>query len=726
MTMENKECHHHNHSEKKEYSADDKNIFTCPMHPEIRQVGPGDCPICGMALEPEAPQIDDQDDPEYRLMKKYFLISLIFTIPVFIMAMFLHDVIPQKISQYVQLVLTTPVVLWCGYPLLKKGWQSIVTLNLNMFTLITIGVSVAYIYSIIGTLFPNIFPTTLLNESGLVDVYFEAAAVITTLVLLGQVLELRARSKTSDAMRALLDLAPKTASRIIDEDHEETVPIAEVKEQDRLRVRPGEQIPVDGFVIKGESYVDESMITGEPIPVLKKVESKVVAGTLNSEGSLIIEAEKTGDKTMLAQIIKIVHEAKRSKAPAQRLADEAASYFVPVVLAVAMIAFVLWTIFGPEPAMSHGLIAAVSVLIIACPCALGLATPMSIMVGMGKGAQNGVLYKNAAALENMATINTLVLDKTGTLTEGKPKLTEIILIGDSTEAELLTDAAAVEQHSEHPTAKAIIDYAKDKQIKILDSIDFKSITGKGVKALIKDKIVLLGNKTLLDEYNIDTSQVPERIEELQNQGATVIFLAKDNELKGAIAITDPIKAGSKIAIQHMKKNNVEVVLLTGDQQITAQYVADQLGIEQVHAQTLPEDKAKVVEDLKNQNKKVAMAGDGINDAPALALADVGISMGDGTDVAMESADMTLVKGDILALTRAYDLSRYTRRNIMQNLFFAFIYNAIGVPIAAGILYPWTGLLLSPMIAALAMSLSSVSVIGNALRLNRINLETKYE
>ncbi len=696
-------------------------IYTCPMHPEIRQEGPGTCPICGMALEPETATGEEGENPELNDFRRRFWIGLLLTIPVFILEMGAHvfdlHLVSPQISNWLQLAFGTPVVLWAGWPFFERAWMSLKTRNLNMFTLIAMGTGVAWLYSIIATIAPSIFPEAFRNADGSVPVYFEAAAVIVVLVLLGQMLELKAREQTGGAIRALLDLAPKTARRIDKNGNEEDVPLDQIKAGDLLRVRPGEKIPLDGVVTEGGSAVDESMITGESMAVKKEPDSKVIGGTMNQTGSFVMKAERVGKDTMLSQIVKMVSEAQRSRAPIQRMADLVAGWFVPIVILIAVIAFGVWAIFGPAPAFSYALIAAVSVLIIACPCALGLATPMSIMVGVGKGAKAGVLIKNAEALERMEKIDTLVVDKTGTLTKGKPTVTKVVAEDGFTEDELLSWAASLEQGSEHPLAHAIVEAAKKKKLDLSAAEDFDSPTGKGVIGNIQGKSIALGNAMLMEELSISIAHLSENADELRGDGATVILMAVDGKEAGLLAIADPIKETTKEAIKALHELGMRIVMLTGDNRRTADAVAKMLGIEEVEAEVLPEDKGKIVQKLQAEGRVVAMAGDGTNDAPALAAADVGIAMGTGTDVAMESAGITLLKGDLIGIVRARKLSVSTMGNIRQNLFFAFIYNAAGVPIAAGILYPFFGILLSPIIAAAAMSLSSVSVVLNALRLN---------
>ncbi|GJL71432.1 MAG: copper-translocating P-type ATPase [Nitrosomonas sp.] len=721
-------CCHHEHAKKTgqispSVSADI--IYTCPMHPEVQQNGPGNCPMCGMALEPEIITGEEGENPELTDMRKRFWIALALTLPVFVLEMGghvvnLHDYISGTLSNWIQFVLATPVVLWAGKPFFERGWASLKTRNLNMFTLIAMGTGVAWLYSIVATFVPGIFPETF-QEDGTVAVYFEAAAVITVLVLLGQVLELKAREQTGGAIRALLDLAPKTARKVNESGEDEDVPLDQVKVGNLLRVRPGEKIPLDGVVTEGRSAVDESMVTGESMPVKKVAESRVIGGTMNQTGSFVMQAERVGTDTMLSQIVHMVAEAQRSRAPIQRLADVVASWFVPAVILVAVVAFIIWGIYGPAPAFSYALIAAVSVLIIACPCALGLATPMSIMVGVGKGAQAGVLIKNAEALERMEKVDTLVIDKTGTLTEGKPTVTKIVTVKGFAENDLLTLAASLEQSSEHPLAHAIVMSAKNRGLNFSTANDFDSPTGKGVTGKINGRDIALGNTILMAEQSIDVSLLATQADELRSDGATVIFVAVDGQIAGILAIADPLKETTPDAIKQLLNQGIHIVMLTGDNRRTAEAVAKTLGIEEVEAEILPEDKGKIVKKLRDEKRVVAMAGDGTNDAPALAAADVGIAMGTGTDVAMESAGVTLLKGDLTGIVRARKLSVATMRNIRQNLFFAFIYNTAGVPVAAGILYPFFGVLLSPIIAAAAMSLSSVSVIGNALRLRLTTL-----
>ncbi|MBR1125995.1 heavy metal translocating P-type ATPase [Bradyrhizobium lablabi] len=700
-------------------------IYTCPMHPEIRQVGPGTCPICGMALEPEQVSLDDKPDPELLDMTRRFWIALALTLPVFVLEMgghlgFMH-LLPLNWSNWISLVLATPVVLWAGAPFFERAWLSVKTRNLNMFTLIAMGTGVAWVYSVIGTLLPNLFPPAFRDMHGAVAVYFEAAAVITVLVLLGQVLELRARAQTSGAIRALLGLAPKTARRITAAGDED-VAIDTIAVGDLLRVRPGEKIPVDGVVTEGRSSVDESMVTGESMPVSKVEGAGVIGGTVNQSGGLVVRAAKVGRDTMLARIVDMVARAQRSRAPIQRLADQVAGWFVPAVIAAAVAAFAAWMIFGPEPRFTYALVAAVTVLIIACPCALGLATPMSIMVGVGRGAHSGILIRDAEALERMESIDTLVIDKTGTLTEGKPKVVKIIPADGFDESELLRLAASVERASEHPLALAIVNAAGERKLAVGDVSDFASPSGKGATGRIEGRTVALGNAMLMGEVGIDTKALDAAAETARQDGATAIFVAVEGRAAGVIAIADPVKPSAQSALAALRGEGLRIVMLTGDNATTARAVAKRLGIDEVEAGVLPERKSEVVQKLRGEGRRVAMVGDGINDAPALAAADIGVAMGGGTDVAIESAGVTLLTGDLIGLVRARRLSVATMRNIRQNLAFAFVYNAAGVPIAAGVLYPVFGILLSPMIGAAAMALSSVSVIGNALRLARTKLD----
>lgn len=701
--------------------------YTCPMHPQIVRDAPGFCPICGMALEPRTVTLEEENG-ELRDMKRRFWVSTALTLPLFLLAM--SEFIPGdpvrtflggRATAWISLALASPVVLWGGWPFFVRGWFSVVNRSLNMFTLIGLGVAVAYVYSVTATLFPQIFPTSFRDHMGNVPVYFEAAAVITTLVLLGQVLELKARSSTSAAIKALLGLAPKTARRIAQDGSEEDVPLDQVNKGDRLRVRPGEKVPVDGIVLEGTSSVDEAMVTGEPIPVEKQKGDRVIGATVNGTGSLIIQAERVGAETLLSQIVQMVSEAQRSRAPIQKLADVVSGYFVPAVILIAVITFIVWATVGPEPRMAYALINAVAVLIIACPCALGLATPMSIMVATGKGAQAGVLFKNAEAIEVLRDIDTLVVDKTGTLTEGKPKLVTVAPVDGINEKELLRLAASLERGSEHPLAAAIVAGAQERGIVLANAEEFESLTGKGVKGTVDGHVVALGNHALLEELRINVDGLAAKADEHRGEGQTVMFVILDGKAVGLIGVADPIKESTTEAIRQLHEQKIRIVMLTGDSSTTAKAVARRLNIDEVVTEVLPNQKAEVVKRFQAEGRKVAMAGDGINDAPALAQAQVGIAMGTGTDVAMQSAGVILVKGDLRGIVRAIRLSRATMKNIKENLFFAFIYNSIGVPIAAGVLYPFFGLLLSPMIAAAAMSFSSVSVIGNALRLRRVSL-----
>jgi Cu+-exporting ATPase len=703
--------------------------YTCPMHPEVVQDGPGNCPICGMALEPRTVSAEEEENPELRYMSRRFWLGLVLTVPLLAVAM--SDLIPgfhtwlQSLASargliWFELVLATPVVLWGGWPFFVRGWYSIVNRSPNMFTLIGLGTGVAYVYSLIAALLPGIFPDAFRDEAGQVSVYFEASATIVTLVLLGQVLELRARSRTGAAIKSLLGLAPKTARRVKSDGSDEDIPIDQVKIGDKLRIRPGERVPVDGDVYEGSSSVDESMISGEAIPVEKGKGDRVIGATVNGTGSLVITARKIGADTMLAQIVRMVSEAQRSRAPIQKLADIAASYFVPTVVGVAAITFVVWALIGPSPRLAHALVNAVAVLIIACPCALGLATPMSIMVASGKGASIGVLFKNAEAIEVLRKIDTLIVDKTGTLTIGKPSLTAVFGV-HSGEENVLKIAASLERGSEHPLAAAVLAGAREKGIEPLDVEGFESVTGQGVTGQLSGRKVALGNQALMDSLNIDVSNVSDKAVEMRQEGQTVIFVAADGKILGVLSVSDPIKETTPEAIESLHSQGISIVMLTGDSEATARTVAGKLGIDEVVAEVLPDHKAGVVKRLQDQGKYVAMAGDGINDAPALAQAHVGIAMGTGTDVAMESAGVTLVKGDLLGIVRARKLSQLTIGNIKQNLFLAFVYNSLGVPIAAGVLYPLFGLLLSPIIAAAAMSFSSVSVVSNALRLRKASV-----
>ena len=707
-------------------SVPEGTVYTCPMHPEIRQIGPGSCPICGMALEPDIAGPETGPNPELVDMTRRFWIGLVLTLPVFILEMGAHiagahNWVEPTPSNYVQFAFATPVVLWAGWPFFERGWQSLATRNLNMFTLIAMGTSVAYVYSVAATFVPGIFPEAFRGHGGAPAVYFEAASVITVLVLMGQVLELRAREATSGAIRALLDLAPKTARRIKGDGGDEDVPLDAVQVGDRLRVRPGDKVPVDGTVLEGRSALDEFMVTGESMPVTKDKDLRVLGGTLNTSGSFIMRADKVGRDTLLSQIVQMVASAQRSRAPIQRLADQVSAWFVPAVIAVALVAFAAWATFGPEPRFAYGLVAAVSVLIIACPCALGLATPMAIMVGVGRGAQAGVLIKNADTLERMERIDTLVIDKTGTLTEGKPKVVAVAPASGFDEAHVLQLAASIERGSEHPLAAAIAAAAAERKLELLPVRDFDAPAGKGVTGIVDNKRLALGNARFLGEMSIDTSALSPEAERLRGDGATAVFLAVDGKAACVIAVADPIKKTTSDALQALAADGVRVVMLTGDNRTTAQAVARLLGIAEVEAEVLPDQKSAVVEKLRREGRAVAMAGDGVNDAPALAAADVGIAMSTGSDVAIESAGVTLLRGDLTGIVKARTLSAAVMRNIRQNLFFAFVYNALGVPVAAGVLYPVFGLLLSPIIAAAAMALSSVSVVGNALRLRTVKL-----
>jgi P-type Cu+ transporter len=701
-------------------------IFTCPMHPEIAQPAPGNCPICGMALEPKVATNDDEPNAELTLMSRRFWIGLVLTLPIFLLEMGGHLTgfvthTNQQASNWVQLALATPVVWWAGWPIFVRGLKSLVSMNLNMFTLISIGTGISWTYSVVATVYPELFPNAFRQHDGSVAIYFESAAVITVLVLLGQVLELRARAKTSGAIKSLLRLSPKFASRIDAAGVELQTAIEEIIVGDKIRVRPGEKVPVDGELIEGRSSVDESMITGESMPVSKTLGSKLIAGTINASGSFVMSARRVGRDTMLAQIVQMVATAQRSKAPIQRLTDLVSSWFVPSVLFAALAAFVAWSIWGPEPRHVYGLIAAVSVLIIACPCALGLATPMSIMVGIGRGARSGILIKNAAALERFEKVDTLVFDKTGTLTEGRPAVTDIVSIARGKENEILAYAAAVEQASEHPLAKAICDAARANQLKTEKLSDFSSLPGLGAEATVGSKRIRVGNETYFAAKRISVGSLSALADEKRSIGATVIFIAVNTKAVGFFAISDPVKATSHGALNALRAEGIRLVMLTGDNRATAASIASSLGIAEVEADVLPDQKATFISKLMREGRVVAMAGDGVNDAPALASTDVGIAMGGGTDVAMQSAGITLLNGDLMGIVRARKLSKVTMRNIRQNLFFAFVYNAAGIPIAAGVLYPHFGILLSPIIAAAAMSLSSVSVIANAARLNAVGL-----
>ncbi|KGP62568.1 haloacid dehalogenase [Legionella norrlandica] len=723
---EHTSCHHgYNTHKAHSFSSeiDGPIVYTCPMHPEIRQSSPGNCPICGMALESEIVTVQEAASPEYFDMKRRFWLALVLTVPVVILEMSGHNfqhIISGNTSSWIQLLFATPVILWSGWPFFKRGWQSLITHQFNMFTLIAMGIGVAWTYSVVAVLWPGLFPAAFRSQEGVVAVYFEAAAVITTLVLLGQVLELKAREQTGSAIRALLKLAPESAHRLKEDGSEEEVSLDKVQVDDKLRVRPGEKIPVDGEVLEGRSFVDESMVTGEPIPVTKEAGAKVIGATINQKGSFVMRALHVGSDTMLARIVQMVSEAQRSRAPIQRLADTVSGWFVPAVILVAILSFIAWAWFGPQPALSYGLIVAVSVLIIACPCALGLATPMSIMVGVGKGAQNGVLIKNAESLERMEKVNTLVIDKTGTLTEGQPKLTRIVT-EDFNEGDALALAAALEHQSEHPLAQAIVKAAKEKKVSFGPVEDFEALTGQGVLGKVNGYRIAIGNLRLMQEHGSDNASLFEKADALRGKGASVMFLAVEGKTRALLVVEDPIKSTTPETIRELQQSGIEIVMLTGDSKKTAEAVASTLGIKTVVAEIMPEEKSRIVSELKEKGFTVAMAGDGVNDAPALAKADIGIAMGTGTDVAIESAGITLLGGDLRGIAKARHLSEKTMSNIRQNLFFAFIYNILGVPLAAGVLYPITGILLSPIIAAAAMSLSSVSVIINALRLRQIIL-----
>ena len=711
----------------REIKALNSTKYTCPMHPEIVQDHPGSCPKCGMALEPMIAEAEEDTD-ELDYMSKRFWISLALSFPVFVVSMtsdLAPQLLPSAISmlsiQWFLFVLATPVVLWGGWPFFVRGYNSIRTWNLNMFTLIAIGVSAAYIYSLFALFLPSIFPPLMQTEDGLVHVYFEAAAVITTLVLLGQVLELKARSKTNSAIKTLLNLAPKQAHRIDADGSEEDISLEFVHVGDKLRIKPGEKIPVDGVVLEGSSNLDESMITGEPILVSKIKGDQLIGATLNENGTLIMQAQKVGSDTMLAQIVEMVSKAQRSRAPIQQLADKVSSYFVPAVVIAAILAFIVWYIFGPEPRLAYAVVSAVAVLIIACPCALGLATPISIMVGTGRAALSGVLVKDAKTLETMERVDTLIVDKTGTLTLGKPKVTSFLVQEGFDEMSILKYAASLERVSEHPLAEAVVEYAKDNDLELSEVLNFNSITGKGIEGEIENKKIALGSESFLESLGVSTQNITKEADALRKEGKGVIFMAVDAKFCAIIGIEDPIKPTSAEAIKELKKEGIRVVVISGDNETTAKAVAKKLGIDEVHAGILPDGKAKIVKELQEKGAVVAMAGDGINDAPALAQADVGIAMGSGTDVAIESAGITLIKGDLLSIVKVLKLSRATMKNIRQNLFFAFVYNSAGVPIAAGVLYPFFGILLSPVIAAAAMSFSSVSVIVNALRLKNTKI-----
>ncbi|KTD38022.1 copper-transporting P-type ATPase [Legionella oakridgensis] len=726
--MEKKHCSHHQKPLKKispmASASHDTAVYVCPMHPEVRQAKPGSCPICGMSLELATTASDDIESTEYNDMYLRFWLALILSLPIVVLDMgqhFFAEVISTQHAVWIQMMLATPVVLWCGWPFFQRAGKSFVSKHLNMFTLISIGIGVAWGYSVFAALFPALFPKTFRNAQGMVAVYFEAAAMITTLVLLGQVLELKARKQTGSAIRALLKLTPDVAHRLNEEGHEEETLLYEIQEGDLLHVRPGEKIPVDGEILDGKSHVDESMVTGEPMPVEKNKHSKVIGGTINQTGSFTMKALHVGQDTMLARIVQMVSDAQHSRASIQRLADQVSGWFVPIVLLVALTTFIVWAMVGPEPSFAYGLIAAVSVLIIACPCALGLATPMSIMVGVGEGARNGVLIKDAEALECMEKVDVLVVDKTGTLTEGKPTLTKIITAAGFREEDVLAAAAAVEYNSEHPLAHAIVRAAKEKKLSYSNVTDFDALTGKGVIGIVNAQRVAVGNAKLMEEILIGENLFLESADEWRSEGASVMYVAIADKLAALFVVEDPMKPNTKMAINRLQKQGIYMVMLTGDSRKTAEAVASKLGIQQVEAEVMPEDKNNIIEALKKKHHTVAMAGDGVNDAPALARADIGIAMGTGTDVAIESAGITLLHGDLNGIVKARDLSKMTLHNIRQNLFFAFIYNALGVPIAAGVLYPFFGLLLSPIMAAAAMSLSSVSVIANSLRLRWVKL-----
>ena len=718
-------CHSTPTREHKAAAADKNAIYTCPMHPEVRQVGPGTCPKCGMALEPEMPSTEENND-ELHVVRNKFWVATVLSVPAIAIAMFPHlfNVHPAQTTALVlrglEFVLSAPVVLWLGVDYYRRGWLGVTSKSPNMYTLIGLGVLVAFVYSIVATVIPNSFPSEMRDEHGMVGVYFEVASSLLALVLLGEWLELRARGRTSAAIRELLGLAPKSARRIRD-GVEEDIPLDQVQVGDRLRVRPGEKMPVDGRVVEGHSSVDESMLTGEPIPVEKSAGDRVIGATINQTGALIIETLSIGADSLLSQIVSMVAQAQRSRAPLQRLADQVAAWFVPAVIVISILTFVAWWFIGPHPALSYALVNAVAVLIIACPCALGLATPISIMVASGRGAQMGVLFRNAEAIENLRNIDTLVCDKTGTLTLGHPTLHSVIAVNGFSESDVLSIAAGLDLASEHPLARAVVEGAKSRSLGPVNVSDFKSVTGQGVRGTYEAKPVALGNKVLLNQLQVAIDSIATQVDELSRQGCTVVYLSVDGKLAGIVAMSDPIKENARDALLKLKEEGVRIVMLTGDNQATAKAVASKLPIDEVIAEVQPQDKADVIARLQAQGRKVAMAGDGINDAPALAKADVGIAMGTGTDVAMESAQVTLVKGDLQGIVRARQLSCSTVRNIRQNLWFAFGYNSLGIPLAAGILYPITGWLLSPMIAGLAMSFSSVSVISNALRLRRVEM-----
>ena len=701
-------------------------MWTCPMHPEIRQQGPGTCPICGMALEPEEPSLDNAPNPELVDFTRRWWVSAGLAVPLLILTMgteFLRlRLVDPMYSPWIQLVLTAPIVLWAGWPFFTRGWTSIVTRKLNMFTLIAIGVGAAFVYSLVATVAPGLFPATFRMHGGMVPVYYEAAGVVVALVLLGQVLELRARAATGKAIRALLNLAPKTARRINTDGTETEIPLADVQTGDRLRVRPGEAVPVDGVVVEGRSSVDESMLTGEPLPVAKEGASALTGGTVNGTGSLVMEAQAVGSDTMLARIVRMVAEAQRSRAPIQAVADRISGWFVPLVIAISITSFAVWSLIGPEPRIGHALLNAIAVLIIACPCALGLATPMSIMVATGRGAHAGVLVKHAEALQAFEKVDTLVIDKTGTLTEGKPKLVSIQTIGETDENELLALTASVEARSEHPLAHAIVTAANERKLELGEPQNFEVQVGAGISATVGGRAVVIGNTAQMQSIGVDSTPLNDAAEARRREGAGVILIAVDGKLAGLVAVADPIRANAREAIEALRQQGLRVIMLTGDNPTTAQVVADAVGgLDGVHAELKPDDKARIVGELKASGAKVAMAGDGINDAPALAAADVGLAMGTGTDVAIESAGITLTKGDLAAVVRARALAKATMRNIRQNLFFSFLFNGIGVPVAAGVLYPVSGILMSPMFAGAAMALSSFTVVMNALRLNRVKL-----
>lgn len=727
-SSQNTTCCHTHHAPTKSATENKDAIYTCPMHPEVRQVGPGTCPKCGMALEPE--NINDSDegtDSELKSMTRRFWIAAILSLPLLIIDMgghsidVLHQILTHPLANWGQLALATPVVLWAGWPFFERGWASVKHKSLNMFTLISLGVGAAYFYSLIVTLFPDALSQWLGVPSASFEVYFEAAAVITTLILLGQIMEMRAHAQTSSAMRALLDLAPATARKINADGTEEDIPLQHVQKGDVLRVRPGEKVPVDGVILEGNSAVDQSMITGESMPVEKNAGDAVIGATINGTGGFIMRAEYVGNETLLAQIIDMVSKAQRTRAPIQRLADTVSAYFVPAVIAIAVLTAIVWGLWGPEPKFGYAILNTVAVLIIACPCALGLATPMSIMVGTGRGAKAGILIKNAEALETFEKVDTLIVDKTGTLTEGKPKLISVVPTEGFEEAIILSAAASLERGSEHPLAAAIVSGAQERNAPLANATNFQSITGKGVTGTVNGKQIALGNLALLESLNIMAGNLKSDANTYRAQGQTVMFIAIDNQAAGLITVADPIKASAVEAVKQLKADGLHIVMLTGDNKTTALAVAKQVGINDVEADVLPDQKHAAVKKLQDQGRKVAMAGDGINDAPALAQANVGIAMGTGADVAMESAGITLLKGDLMGIVRARHLSRATMRNIRQNLFFAFIYNALCIPIAAGVLYPVFGILLSPIIASAAMAFSDVSVVGNALRLRTIKL-----